>query len=74
MQHPGFDSDLVVTCPTPVLSGIFSGVESWDHELAKGTLQVAGPPRLARALPTWFAWSPFNDDMRAHPTTLATIP
>ena len=27
MQHPGFDSDVVVTCPTTVLSGVFSGVD-----------------------------------------------
>lgn len=65
MQHPGYDSDLVVTCPTPVLSGIFSGVDRWDHEVAAGTLQLAGPARLARALPTWFTWSPFADDVRA---------
>ena len=36
MQHPGFDSDVVVTCATTVLSGIFSGVDTWDQEVAKG--------------------------------------
>src|SRR4051794_39480599 len=36
MQHPGYDSDVVVTCPTTVLSGIFSGVDSWPHEVAEG--------------------------------------
>lgn len=65
MQHPGYESDLVVTCPTPVLSGVFSGVADWDREVANGSLQLAGPPRLARALPRWFAWSPFAHDVRA---------
>ena len=37
MQHPGYDSDVVVTCSTTVLSGVFSGVDSWDHEVAEGS-------------------------------------
>jgi DNA-binding HxlR family transcriptional regulator len=65
MQHPGYDSDVVVTCSTTVLSGIFSGVDSWDHEVAKGTVQLAGPPRLTRALPKWFSWGLFPEEMRA---------
>jgi DNA-binding HxlR family transcriptional regulator len=64
MQHPGYDSDLVVRCPTTVLSGVFSGVDSWPHEVAAGTIAVDGPPRLVRALPRWFMWSPFRTDMR----------
>ena len=47
MQHPGYDSDLVVTCPTPVLSGVFSGVDSWAHEVADGTISS----RARRAWP-----------------------
>ena len=65
MQHPGYDSDLVVTCPTTVLSGVFSGVDSWAHEVAEGTIVVDGPPRLAKALPTWFQWGLFGPEMRA---------
>ena len=65
MQHPGYDSDLVVTCPTPVLSGIFSGVDTWAHEIAAGTITIEGPPRLAKALPTWFEMGLFGPEMRA---------
>jgi DNA-binding HxlR family transcriptional regulator len=65
MQHPGYDSDLVVTSPTTALSGVFSGVDSWPHEVAEGTIVVDGPPRLARALPTWFQWGLFGPEMRA---------
>jgi len=65
MQHPGFDSDLIVTCATTVLSGIFSGIDSWDQEVAKGTITLAGPARLAKALPKWFMWGLFPEEMRA---------
>lgn len=65
MTHPGYDSDLVVTAPTPALSGVFNGVDSWDQLVANGTIVLEGPRRLARALPRWFQWSPFLPDMRA---------
>jgi DNA-binding HxlR family transcriptional regulator len=65
MQHPGYDSDLVVTSPTTALSGVFNGVDAWEHLVANGTIVLTGPPRLARALPRWFQWSPFVAEMRA---------
>jgi DNA-binding HxlR family transcriptional regulator len=65
MQHPGYDSDLVVTSPTTALSGVFSGVDSWAHEVADGHIVVEGPPRLTKALPTWFQWGLFGPEMRA---------
>ncbi len=65
MQHPGYDSDVVVTSPTTALSGVFNGVDSWEQLVADGTIVVEGPPRLARALPRWFQWSPFVPEMRA---------
>jgi hypothetical protein len=64
MQHPGHESDVVVTTPTPELAMVFNGVESWHRAVAAGTIAVAGLPRLVRALPTWFAWSPFADATR----------
>ena len=72
MQHPGYESDLIVTCKTPALSGVFSGLETWEQEVARGTITVEGPPRLARALPRWFHWSPFAADMRAVAARLPT--
>jgi DNA-binding HxlR family transcriptional regulator len=68
MTHPGYDSDLVVTAPTPALSGVFNGVDSWDQLVANGTIVLDGPRRLARALPRWFQWSPFAPEMGAAET------
>jgi DNA-binding HxlR family transcriptional regulator len=65
MHHPGYDSDLVVTAPTTALSGVFNGVDGWEQLVGNGTIVLAGPPRLARALPRWFRWSPFVPEMRA---------
>ncbi len=65
VQWPGSDPDVVVTCPTTALSGVFSGIDSWDQLVADGTITLAGPPRLTRSLPTWFRWGLFPEEMRA---------
>ena len=57
---PGYDSDVVVTCTSAALSGVFNGVESWGHAIATESIRVDGPPRLAKALPRWFLGSPFT--------------
>jgi DNA-binding HxlR family transcriptional regulator len=59
LQHPGFDSDAVVTSTTRALADVFSGVDSWPHAVDAGAIAVQGPPRVLRALPRWFLWSPF---------------
>jgi DNA-binding HxlR family transcriptional regulator len=74
IQHPGFDPDLLVTTTTPTLAAVFAGYESWTRAVSTGALRVDGPPRLAKALPTWFLWSPFADDMRARVTRRASKP
>lgn len=68
MQHPGFDSDLIVTTTTPALAEVFSGVATWAEALAGRDVRVDGPPSLTRALPRWFLWSPFADATRARST------
>ena len=65
MQHPGFDVDVVVTTTTGVLGEVFGGHTSWSRAVAAGDIRVDGPPRLTRALPQWFTWSPFLEDVRA---------
>jgi DNA-binding HxlR family transcriptional regulator len=72
MQHPGFDSDVVVTCTTPALGDVFAGEASWHDSVSSGTIVVAGPPRLMRALPTWFLLSPFVDDHRRKVASLSS--
>jgi DNA-binding HxlR family transcriptional regulator len=58
--HPGFDSDVVVTCSTSALGAVFSGRESWNHAIVTGSIRVDGPPRLVRALHRWFPGSAFR--------------
>jgi len=65
LTHPGFDSDVVVTCSTPTLGEVFSGVMSWSQAVTSGAIRVEGPPRLVRAMPRWFSWSPFAPAVRA---------
>lgn len=65
MHHPGFASDLVVTCTTAALADVFSGRDTWRCATEDGRIAVDGAPRLARALPRWFTWSPFAPDVRA---------
>jgi DNA-binding HxlR family transcriptional regulator len=61
ITHPGFEPDLVVTTTTPDMAEVFQGYRTWADAVAAGTVRVDGPPRLARALPRWFLWSPFAD-------------
>jgi DNA-binding HxlR family transcriptional regulator len=62
-QHPGFDVDVVVTCTTPALADVFSGIDSWAHAAATGTVTAAGIPQLVKGLPRWFRPSPFADSV-----------
>jgi len=63
-EPPGFDSDVVVSTDPVGLMRVFSGITSYAAALEQGTIALEGPPRLTRALPTWFAWSPFAPAVR----------
>jgi DNA-binding HxlR family transcriptional regulator len=65
LQYPGFETDVLVTCPTTVLSCVFSGKMTWDAAVRSGEIRVTGPRPLVSALPRWFLWSPWADDVRA---------
>ncbi len=65
IQHPGFDSDLVVTTSTPALAEVFNGYKRWQDAVAGGAIKVDGPPSLVKALPKWFLWSPFSEQNAA---------
>ncbi|KRA37579.1 MULTISPECIES: winged helix-turn-helix transcriptional regulator [unclassified Nocardioides] len=64
LQHPGFEVDVEVTAATPALADVFQGYCSWAEAVDAGRIEVAGPPRLTRALPRWFLWSPWADVTR----------
>jgi DNA-binding HxlR family transcriptional regulator len=61
VTHPGMDVDVVVSMATPTLSRVFNGFDSWPDAVRSGAIEVAGPPTLVKALPRWFAWSPFRE-------------
>ncbi len=64
-EYPGFVSDVVVTTLPVDLMRVFSGITTLPQAAADGIVILAGPPRLLRALPTWFLWSPFAPAVRA---------
>lgn len=64
VQHPGFDSDIVVTTTTPAIAEVFQGYRTWANAVTEGEISVAGAPSLVRSLPKWFLWSPFAEDTR----------
>ena len=51
--NPGYDEDLVVTSESLALSEWHLGRIDWTDAVRAGRIQIAGPSRLARALPTW---------------------
>jgi DNA-binding HxlR family transcriptional regulator len=63
-DHPGFDTDLVIVTEPVELMRIFSGITPYATALATGKIAVSGLPRLTRAFPHWFAWSPFAPAVR----------
>jgi DNA-binding HxlR family transcriptional regulator len=62
---PGFEVDVVVTTEPVELMRVFSGITTYHDAVVAGTISVTGPPRLTRALPHWFAWSPFAPAVQA---------
>jgi DNA-binding HxlR family transcriptional regulator len=64
LQHPGFESDVVATATTAAFADVFQGYQRWAEAVDAGHIDVAGPRRLASALPTWFRWSPWAEVTR----------
>ena len=51
--NPGYSEDLVVRAGSRALADWHLGRIEWLDAIRSGDLEVTGPPRLARALPTW---------------------
>lgn len=64
MVHPGFDVDVVVSATTGDFADVFQGYRTWREAVDQGRIEVAGPPRLLSALPSWFLWSPWAEVTR----------
>jgi hypothetical protein len=74
IQHPGYETDVVVTTTTPALAEVFQGFERCEHAVGEGRIEVAGPPRLVKALPGWFLWSSLNAETRAQRERMGRMP
>jgi DNA-binding HxlR family transcriptional regulator len=72
VQHPGFDSDLLVTTTTADLAEVFAGLDTWANKVANESIRIDGPVPLVKALPRWFLWSPFADDTRQRAVAAAS--
>ena len=68
--HPGFDPDLLVDTDTVAMTRVFAGIDTLAEARQRGTVRLEGPPRLVRAFPRWFLWSPFAPAVRARSTSL----
>jgi hypothetical protein len=64
LNHPGYDVDVIVTCPTIALAKVFSGHDSWRHAVTTGAIRIDGPPHITGALPRLFRDSPFAPAIR----------
>jgi DNA-binding HxlR family transcriptional regulator/putative sterol carrier protein len=71
LQDPGYEVDAVVTCTTPALARVFSGVERWSAAVACGDIQVSGTKAVVNSMSRWFLWSPWANEMRAVTESLA---
>ena len=52
-SHPGGDAAVFVTARSEAFTHWHLGSLPWRRALADGTIEVAGPQRLARVLPRW---------------------
>lgn len=64
VKHPGFEPDVVASATTSTFAEVFQGARGWRQAVIAGDIEVHGMPRLTRALPTWFLWSPWADAAR----------
>ena len=65
VNHPGFDSDLVVTTSTPALASVFNGYTTMARRGRRRRDQGRRSAVARTALPKWFLWSPFSEQSAA---------
>jgi DNA-binding HxlR family transcriptional regulator len=65
-QHPGFDSDVVITSTTPALAEVFAGRRTWVEATRDGAVRMDGPPALVKGVARWLQPSAFASVVRAH--------
>lgn len=70
--HPGFDVDLTVFTDAVAMTRVFAGIDTLAEAQQRGVVRLEGTPRLVRAFPRWFLWSPFAPAVRARSVSLTT--
>jgi DNA-binding HxlR family transcriptional regulator len=61
---PGFEIDLLVTCPLRSMTAIWMGLTTVRREAAAGRLQLDGDPAIASAMQAWLGLSGFAGEQR----------
>jgi DNA-binding HxlR family transcriptional regulator len=61
---PGFEVDVLVRADNGTAHRWFLGRITLDEARSSGGFDIAGPPSLVRAFPTWFG-NPFREDVAA---------
>ena len=64
LKPPGFPPDLFVRADLRLFYRVWLRYVDWAGAVRSGGLSVDGPSGLARALPTWFLWSPMAKFVR----------
>lgn len=65
LKNPGFDIDVIVTSDVMALYRVWFSPSTLAQALRKHQIQLHGAPADVRAFPSWFAWSPMADAVRA---------
>ena len=60
-SDPGFDVDLYVETQVTVMSGIYLGRRSFDHEIEEDRFFMSGDQRLARTIKRWLKISVYSE-------------
>jgi DNA-binding HxlR family transcriptional regulator len=64
LKPPGFPPDLYVRADLRLFYRVWLGARDWSAAVRSGEIALEGPPALARALPTWFLFSPMAKFVR----------
>jgi hypothetical protein len=65
LKHPGFDVDVIVAADIMTFYQVWFGRLSLLDAVRKKLVRLDGAPADIHAFPSWFAWSPMAETVRA---------
>ncbi len=74
LTPPGFEIDVLVTADLATWFQVWLGRQAYAEAVRRQAVRVEAVPRLARAFPNWFAWSPAAPFVRAAQTAASPTP